>query len=119
VIVGRKKDVLVPLHGHNVSPSRIEAELLAACPGLAHACVVGDGRPHLAALLVTPDAPEAAVAQAVARVNAQLDPRERVEAHLMLREPWTAGRELTENLKLRRDRIAARYAREIEGLYGQ
>ncbi|HEY7935089.1 MAG TPA: hypothetical protein VID48_14825 [Solirubrobacteraceae bacterium] len=38
-------------HGHNVTPSQIESALLDACPHIAHACVVGDGRPHPSAII--------------------------------------------------------------------
>ncbi|HEX5309813.1 MAG TPA: hypothetical protein VFW38_12120 [Solirubrobacteraceae bacterium] len=57
----------------------IEAALKDACPAIGQACVIGDGRPHLAALLVLepPDAgtesgSRATVAAAIETVNAAL-----------------------------------------------
>jgi long-subunit acyl-CoA synthetase (AMP-forming) len=51
-LIDRKKEMLVPEHGHNVSPSGIESALRDACPAIAQVCVFGDGRPYLAALIV-------------------------------------------------------------------
>lgn len=123
-LLGRKKETLVPAHGHNVHPALIEAALKDACPAIAQVCVIGDGRSHLAALLVL-EPPHAAtepgscatVAAAIEMVNAALPPLERVEAHAILAQPWLPGAELTETFKLRRAQIETRYAAEIEALY--
>lgn len=123
-LIGRKKETLIPAHGHNVHPASIEAALRDACPLIGQACVIGDGRPHLAALLVlepphaaTEPGSGATVAAAIEAVNAALPPLERIEAHAILTRPWLPGAELTETFKLRRARIEARYAAEIEALY--
>lgn len=123
-IVDRKKDLLIPSDGHNVAPGPIESQLKGLCPLIGHACVVGDGRPHLGALVVldppgrTIDAAaRAAVAAAIAALNEGLDPRERVLAHGILPQPWLPGRELTETQKLRRRRVVELYAAQIDALY--
>jgi long-chain acyl-CoA synthetase len=123
-LIGRKKETLVPAHGHNVHPALIEAALKDACLAIAQVCVLGDGRPHLAALLVlepphaaTEPGSCAAVAAAIETVNAALPPIERIEAHAILAQPWLPGVELTETFKLRRAQIEAKYAAEIEVLY--
>jgi long-subunit acyl-CoA synthetase (AMP-forming) len=122
-LIGRRKEMIIPAHGHNVSPSGIESALKDACPLIAQVCVVGDGRPHLGALIVlAPGASEdedarAAVAAAIAALNAEADPREWIEAHVILTDPWLPGAELTETLKPRRAQIAALHAAAIEGMY--
>jgi long-chain acyl-CoA synthetase len=122
-LLGRKKEMLVPEHGHNVAPARIESALLDACPLIIHACAVGDGRPHLSVIIaIDPtsepnEATRAAIEAAIATVNESLDPRERIEAHTIVADPWLPGVELTETFKLRRSRIAERYAATVEGLY--
>ena len=86
--------------------------------------MLGDGRPHLAALIVL-EPPElgndeharAMVSQAISRINAGLDPRERIESHTILSQPWLPGDELTETLKLRRRRILEKHSATIEHLY--
>lgn len=50
-ITGRKKELLVLSTGKNVAPSRVEA-LLCASPWIEQACVVGEGRKGLRALIV-------------------------------------------------------------------
>jgi long-chain acyl-CoA synthetase len=124
-MIGRKKEMIIPEHGHNVAPATIESALKDACPHIAHACLVGDGRPHLVALVVLEpgDLAEdeqacAAVVDAIVRVNASLEPREQVLAHAILPDTWLAGDGyLTETLKMRRPQIAERYAATIETLY--
>ncbi|HET7052332.1 MAG TPA: AMP-binding protein [Solirubrobacterales bacterium] len=123
-LIGRKKETLIPAHGHNVHPASIEAALRDACPMIGQACVIGDGRPHLTALLVleppyaaTEPGSAATVAAAIETVNAALPPLERIEAHAILTRPWLPGAELTETLKLRRAQIETKYAAEIEALY--
>ena len=50
-IVDRKKDIIITAGGKNVSPANIEA-LLRACPLVDQACVLGEGRPYLVAIVV-------------------------------------------------------------------
>jgi long-chain acyl-CoA synthetase len=122
-IIDRKKELLIPDHGHNIAPGQIESELKGACPWIGHVCVVGDRRPHLAALIVlepaglADDHAQAKVAQAIAQVNATRDPRERIESHAILPDPWLPGDELTETLKLRRHRIIDKHSDTIARLY--
>jgi long-chain acyl-CoA synthetase len=123
-LVGRKKEMIVPTHGHNVAPAPIESALKDAYPQIAQACVLGDGRPHLVALVVL-DPPELgadkearrAVAAAVESVNRSLEPRERIEAHALVTDAWLPGAELTETLKMRRAHITERYGATIDELY--
>ena len=91
---------------------------------IAQVCVIGDGRSHLAALLVL-EPPHAAtepsscarVAAAIQTLNTALPPLERIEAQAILTQPWLPGAELTETLKLRRAQIESKYSAEIEALY--
>ena len=50
-IVDRKKELIITAGGKNISPANLEAALKAQ-PLIGQACVVGDGQPYLAALLV-------------------------------------------------------------------
>ena len=122
-IVDRIKDIIVPSSGHNVSPVQLEA-LLVECPLISQACVVGDGRPHAAALVVLE--PEAAtrpdvraeIAAFVDDVNTRVAPAERIVAFEILTDEWPADSDLlTPTLKLKRRAIHHRYADVIERLY--
>jgi long-subunit acyl-CoA synthetase (AMP-forming) len=98
----------------------------SACPSIAHACLIGDQRPHIAALIVL-QPPELAhehqarsqVEQAISHINADLDPRQQIKSHAILSEPWSPGDELTETLKLRRQHILDKYEHTINQLYGR
>jgi long-chain acyl-CoA synthetase len=140
-IVDRIKDIIVPSSGHNVSPARLEARL-KECPLVGQACVVGDGRPHVAALVV-PD-PEVAKVWAgrhdlaaapltdlaahpdfraeidafISGLNEAVPPAERIAAFAILAEEWLPDSEvLTPTAKLKRRAVTARYATVIDSLY--
>ncbi len=140
-ITDRKKDILITAGGKNVAPQNIEA-LLKRITGIAHACVVGDRRRHLAALLTidrdtaasvarscgaAATSPEALagdpafrahVARGVDAVNAELARFETVKKFALLPGEFTvAGGELTPTLKLKRKVVTERYAAQIESMY--
>ena len=127
-VLGRTKDVVIPLSGENINPTTLE-HFLSEHPFVADACVFGDGRPAPAALLVlsaaghgcaaeSTDAVERAIADHVARVNAGLPKYARVAGFKLLREPFSiAGGELTTSLKKRRRAIAERRAADIDACY--
>jgi long-chain acyl-CoA synthetase len=123
-IIDRKKEILIDEHGHNTAPAPIESALKSTCPLIGHVCLVGEGRPYLAALILLeplelasdPNA-AAKAADAIERLNAASDPRERIQRHTILTAPWLPGEELTETLKLRRKRIAQKHADTIEAMY--
>jgi long-chain acyl-CoA synthetase len=125
-LLGRKKEIIALENGYKVAPARVESALKDACPHIAHAYIFGETRPHLVALLVVdpPDshnepAIRATAATAIAEVNRGFDPRERIQAHAVVPGPWLPGAELTDTLKMRRPKIAERYASTIEQLYAR
>ena len=84
-IVDRKKELIITAGGKNISPANLEAKLKAH-PLIGTACVIGDRRPYLTALIVLdPDvAPAWAAQQGIdGRVAARRWPRdERVRAEI-------------------------------------
>lgn len=142
-IVGRQKEVIVLATGKNVSPARVEG-LLTGSPLVEHACVVGDGRNYLGALIVpNPEALRAAIRvrhlwvwskhRAVShprvlelfraeidRLLAGASAEEQVGCFTILPRNFSIeGGELTAKLSLRRATIAANFAREIERMYAR
>jgi long-chain acyl-CoA synthetase len=123
-IIDRKKEFLIDEAGHNTAPAPIELALKSACPRIGHVCLVGEGRPYLSALILL-EPPQLAsdpqataqVADAIERLNAAGDPRERIHRHTILTQPWLTGDELTETLKLRRQRIVEKHADTIAAMY--
>jgi long-chain acyl-CoA synthetase len=140
-IVDRKKELLITASGKNVSPANLEAALKAQ-PLIGQACAVGDGRPHLVALVVL-DAEVAPVwaarhagiegtprtlaehprvleeiAHEVDDANDRFSRAEAIRRFLVLGDEWLPdSEELTPTMKLKRRGILAKYAREIEALY--
>jgi long-chain acyl-CoA synthetase len=142
-IVDRKKELIITAGGKNVSPANLEAALKAQ-PLIGQACVVGDGEPFLAALLVLD--PEvvpawaashgasgttlaelaldpvvrAEVEREVAVANERFSHAEAIRGFTLLAAEWLPdSEELTPTMKLKRRGIAAKYAREIAALYGR
>jgi long-chain acyl-CoA synthetase len=140
-IVDRKKDIIITAGGKNVSPANLEAAL-KRLPLVGQACVVGDGRPYLAAIVVLD--PEAAAAWAtandatytslgelsqhpavraelergLAELNARFAQPERIKRLVVLGEEWQPDSvELTPTLKLKRRAVLDKYADQIESLY--
>ncbi len=121
-IVDRKKELIIDAGGKNMSPANIEAAIKGASPLIAHACVIGDRRPYVSALLVLePDFPrrDGDIEAAVATANAHLSRPEQVKRYTVLTDDWLpGGDELTPTMKLKRRPIEDKYAAEIEAMYG-
>ncbi len=119
-VEGRAKNLLITSLGRNVAPEWVEGELLRQ-PAIAQACVAGDDRPYLTAVIVprVPGANLAAdIAAAVANANAALPDCAQVRRHAVVTEPFTpANGLLTANGRPRRDRILARHGALIAALY--
>jgi long-chain acyl-CoA synthetase len=142
-IVDRKKELIINSAGKNMSPAYIESTLKGASPLIGHACVIGDRRAYNTALIVLDAdfAPafagqhgmdggglaalardgrmRAAVQQAVDAANGKLARVEQVKRFTLIEGDWApGGDELTPTLKLKRRPIAAKYAAQIEAMYG-
>jgi long-subunit acyl-CoA synthetase (AMP-forming) len=120
-IVDRKKELIIDAGGKNMSPANIEAAIKGASPLIAHACVIGDRRPYVSALLVLePDFPrrDGDIEAAVSAANAHLSRPEQIKRYTVLNHDWLpGGDELTPTMKLKRRPIADKYAAEIEAMY--
>jgi long-chain acyl-CoA synthetase len=134
-ITGRKKELLVLSNGKKVVPAYIEG-LLQADPYIDQAVVCGEGRNFLTALIVphwanirtalASDSIEGTASPAVMellqrRIQAALadvSSVEQVRKFILVPQPFSvAADELTVSLKLRRNVVLAKYARQIEELY--
>lgn len=121
VIQGRKKDLLKTAYGKYVEAGKVEA-MLREIPGVAESMVVAEGRSFVAALLWL-DGPldrEAlpALDRMVEDVNGRLSHPEQVKRWAVLSNDLSIeGGDLTPNLKLRRNNVAARFRSIIESLY--
>jgi long-chain acyl-CoA synthetase len=139
-ITDRKRDFIKNSGGEMVSPARVEGYLTLQ-PEIAQVMAFGDRRPYLVAVIV-PDAefldgfargrgvePDLAalagdgelrnlVGTAVARVNAELTPVERVRHFIIAAEPFTtANGQMTPTLKIKRHAIRHAYGEALQALY--
>ena len=142
-ITDRKKEIIVLSGGKNVSPANLEARLIAD-PYIAQACVIGDRRKHLAALIVphfenlaeaikqaglTGKSPEELVNDAKFRAiidrrlrafNEALSTIEKIADFGLLAHPFTQENgELTPTMKLRRRVVQEHFRKDIDALYGE
>ena len=127
-----------------MSPANIEATLKAASPLIGQAAVIGDARPYNTALIVLDadfgpawaaqhgiegadlaalagdERVRAAVQEGVDAANARLARVEQIKRFHIVRGDWLpGGDELTPTMKLKRKPIGAKYATEIDRLYGE
>jgi long-chain acyl-CoA synthetase len=116
-ILGRVKNLIVPSSGHNVAPEPLEEKLAALLPDARQVVLVGNGRPHLAAV-VTGDVDEGEAENALEELNAALPHYKRIRAAIVVAEPFTIESGLvTANGKLRRDAIVEALADRIDAVY--
>jgi long-chain acyl-CoA synthetase len=116
-ISGRKTNVLITSFGRNVSPEWVESELTAS-PAIYQACVFGEGRPSLSALVVptSASADSETIAAAIGQANANLPDYAKIERWMAV-PPFTAERRLlTSNGRLQRDAIRKEYLGAVERL---
>jgi long-chain acyl-CoA synthetase len=139
-IIGRLKEIIVTATGEKVAPIDLELAITAD-PLFEQACVFGENRSFISAIVVLaaepwrslagelgldPEAP-ASLASAAAReaalkriraATASFPYYAQPRAVALTREPWTIENTLiTPTLKLKRNNIAARFGEVIDGLY--
>lgn len=140
-IVDRKKELIITASGKNISPANIEAQL-KSLPLVAQACVIGDDRPYLTALLVldVDVAPGWAAAQGIEDTSiaalssnpvvlAEIDRGvadalqifnnvEKIKKWTVLDVDWLADSpQMTATMKLKRRGVHAQHEDAIESMY--
>ena len=141
-LTGRKAEIIKTSTGRRVSPVSVES-VYGRSPLIDQVVAVGNGRKYLVGLVAVCRAavarrlaesglplPESGeqlagmpevvelVRRELERLGPELAPHERFADFAVLPEPLSIARgELTPTLKVRRERVAARYAEMIESLY--
>jgi long-chain acyl-CoA synthetase len=141
IITDRKKDLIITSGGKNISPQNIENSLKIS-PYIEQAAVIGDNRNYLTALIVPAflDLEKWALENGIrtvsrkdlinrAEVNALFDVEirkqtihlgrvEQIRKFILFDEEWSQETdELTPTLKLKRNVINKKFAKEIEAMY--
>jgi long-chain acyl-CoA synthetase len=140
-IVDRKKELIVTAGGKNISPANLEAALKAGTL-IGQACVIGDNRPFICALVVLdtdiapawaksrgidtttlaelaehPDVREE-IERQVGEANARFSRVEQIKKFTILPHEWVPdSEELTPTMKLKRRGVLKKYAEHIETMY--
>ena len=120
-ITDRKKDIIITPGGDNISPIKIENELVNS-ELFEQAIVYGDNKPFLVALLVLNDEkkflPEDKIKDEIENINKKLSKIENIKKYFTVNEKFSIENGmLTPTLKLKRYKIVEKYKNELEKLY--
>ncbi len=120
-ITDRKKDILITPGGDNISPLKIENELVNL-EFIDQAVVYGDNKPYLVALLVLNDEfiniTNEEIDNAINNLNNNLSKIENIKKFFLINEKFSIENGmLTPTLKLKRYKIINKYKNNFENLY--
>ncbi len=120
-ITDRKKDILITPGGDNISPLKIENELVNS-ELVDQAIVYGDNKPYLVALLVLNNEKKTITDEEiefeVEKINKKLSKIENIKKFFIISEKFSIENGmLTPTLKLKRYKIINNYKKEFEKLY--
>lgn len=139
-ITGRLKDIIVLANGEKVPPNDMEMAI-ALDPLFEQVMVIGEARPYLSALLVLdpdawadlavsisihPEAPDAfnkkivesAILDRVKKRLSEFPGYAQIRKISVMLEPWTVDDGLlTPTLKIKRPKVMAKFAEQIEAMY--
>ncbi len=119
-ITDRKKDIIVSLGGDNIAPSKIE-NLLTLSPEIEQACVFGEQKNYIAALLVLNSESKSSdedIQMYIDEVNKDLTQPEKIKKFIFIDEPFSIENNLmTPTMKVRRHEVQKKYQNQIDQLF--
>jgi len=120
-ITDRKKDILITPGGDNISPVKIENDLIKI-EFIEQALVYGDGKPFLVALLVMKqgdeDIQKDIIEKEIEKINKELTNIEKIKKFTVIDKQFSIENGfMTPTLKLKRYKIIQEYKKELEKLY--
>ena len=120
-ITDRKKDIIVTPGGDNISPVKIENDLIKLS-FVEQALVYGDNKPYLVVLLVLTDEQKnlkkEEIDKEIIKINNCLSNIERIKKYFVINEKFSIENGmLTPTLKLKRYKIIKKYQNQFEKLY--
>ena len=119
-ITDRKKDIIVSLGGDNIAPSKIE-NLLTLSPEIEQACVFGEQKNYIAALLVLNSESKSSdedIQRYIDEVNKDLTQPEKIKKFIIIDEPFSIENNLmTPTMKVRRHEVQKKYQNQIDQLF--
>ncbi len=119
-ITDRKKDIIVSLGGDNIAPSKIE-NLLTLSPEIEQACVFGEQKNYIAALLVLSSESKCSdedIQRYIDEVNKDLTQPEKIKKFILIDGPFSIENNLmTPTMKVRRHEVQKKYQNQIDQLF--
>jgi long-chain acyl-CoA synthetase len=120
-ITDRKKDIIITPGGENISPIKIENDLIKL-NFIEQVLVYGDNKPYLVSLIViTQDQKNLTnekIKEEIEKINKNLSKIEKIKKFIIINEQFTIENGMmTPTLKLKRYKIIKKYKIELEKLY--
>ena len=120
-ITDRKKDIIITTGGDNISPIKIENDLVNI-KFIEQSLVFGDGKPYLVAMIVLSkefnNISKEDLYKEIKKTNINLSKIEKIKKFIIIDEQFTIENGLmTPTLKLKRYKIINKYKKELEKLY--
>ena len=120
-ITDRKKDILVTPGGDNISPLKIENELVNS-EFIDQALVYGDNKPYLVSMIVLSDdkknSTKEEIQSEIEKVNKNLTKIEKIKKFFISEEKFSIENGMvTPTMKLKRYKIIQKYKNNFENIY--
>ena len=120
-ITDRKKDIIITLGGENISPVKIENDLIKL-ETVEQALVYGDYKPYLVCLIVLKNEEKnltkEKIQEDIESINKKLSKIEKIKKFIIINEQFTIENGMmTPTLKLKRYKIIQKYKKEFENYY--
>ena len=119
-ITDRKKDILITPGGDNISPVKIENEILNS-DFIDQAIVYGDNKPYIVALIILNEEKnheKEIINNEIEKINKNLSKIEKIKKYFVIKEKFSIENGmLTPTLKMKRYKIIERYKKNFEEMY--
>ena len=119
-ITDRKKDIIVSAGGDNISPAKIENQL-SNSPAIDQSMVYGDGKNYLVALIVPSkefNNQKEKINKIVNEINNNLTLVEKIKKFQLINESFSIENGLlTPTMKVKRNKVIAKYKNVLENFY--
>ena len=119
-ITDRKKDIIVTAGGDNISPAKIENQLTNS-PAIEQSMVFGEGKNYLVALIVPSKeflGKKEKIKEIIDEINKSLTLIEKIKNFYLLNENFSIENGLlTPTMKVKRNKVTAKYKNILENFY--
>jgi long-chain acyl-CoA synthetase len=119
-ITDRKKDIIVSAGGDNISPAKIENQL-SNSPAIDQCMVYGDGKNYLVALIVPNKEfkeKKEKINEIINEINNNLTLLEKIKKFYLINESFSIENGLlTPTMKVKRNKVIAKYKNILENFY--